>query len=87
MYPDLISQVVQEMIQAVSTKEQITFDDGTIDRLRAYTDVVANFPCAVKEFEWRNQYFWQLGDDQVPAHNALLRECQEKDLLGFTLPP
>jgi hypothetical protein len=25
---------------------------GTLERLKAYTDVVADFPCNVKEFEW-----------------------------------
>jgi hypothetical protein len=47
---------------------------------------VTSFPCAVKEFEWRNSYFFKLGDDACPAHNELLRECKEKGLLGFELP-
>jgi hypothetical protein len=55
-------------------------------RLAAYTDVVAGFPCAVKEFEWRNKYFYDLGDEAVPTHNGLLKECAEKGLLSFELP-
>jgi hypothetical protein len=85
-YKDLVEQVVNELVAAVSAKEGITFPSGTVERLAAYTDVVADFPCGVKEFEWRNQYFYNLGDDACPTHNALLRECQEKGLLSFTLP-
>ena len=85
-YKDLVESVIQELTAAVSAAEGINFPDGTIERLAAYTDVVANFPCAVKEFEWRNKYFYDLGDSACPTHNALLRECKEKGLLGFELP-
>ena len=61
-------------------------EHGTLERLAAYTDVVADFPCGVKEFEWRNQYFYDLGDNVCSSHNGLLRECQEKGLLAFELP-
>jgi hypothetical protein len=47
--------------------------------------VVADFPCALKEFEWRNQYFYKLGDDACLTHNTLLRECKAKGLIGFDL--
>jgi hypothetical protein len=84
-YGDVVEQVVKEMVAAIGSKEGIQFSDGVVERLKAYTDVVDDFPCAVKEFEWRNKYFWDLGDDAVPTHNALLRECAEKDVLGFDL--
>ena len=83
---ELVAQVVRELVSAVSTNENIAFPEGTLERLVAYTDVVADFPCGVKEFEWRNQYFYNLGDDACPTHNALLRECHEKGLLAFELP-
>ena len=82
----LVEKVVAELLAAVSAKEGITFEEGSMARLAAYTDVVADFPCAVKEFEWRNQYFYNLGDDACPTHNQLLRECKEKGFLGFDLP-
>lgn len=85
-YPSLVQDVIEELIRAVSVKEGITFPTGTVERLASYTDVVADFPCAVKEFSWRNQYFYNLGDDQCPIHNRLLRECQTKGLLSFVLP-
>jgi hypothetical protein len=85
-YNDVVAQVVDELVSAVSAKEGIEFPLGTLERLEAYTDVVADFPCAVKEFEWRNQYFWNLGQDGVPVHNGLLKECAQKGLLAFDLP-
>ena len=85
-HKDLVEQVISELVAAVSAKEGISFPSGTIERLAAYTDVVTDFPCAVKEFEWRNQYFYNLGEEACPTHNGLLRECQEKGLLSFALP-
>jgi len=85
-HKDLVEGVINELVAAVSEKEGITFADGVIERLSAYTDVVADFPCAVKEFEWRNQYFYNLGDEACPIHNGLLKECAEKGFIGFELP-
>jgi hypothetical protein len=85
-YGDVVEQVVTELVSAVSAKEGIVFPDGTLARLKAYTDVVADFPCAVKEFEWRNKYFWDLGDEAAPTHNELLKECSRKGLIAFELP-
>jgi hypothetical protein len=83
----LVRDVISELTSAVSSKEGIEFIPGTIERLEAYTDVVSGFPCGVKEFEWRNRYFYDLGDENCPIHNGLLRECAESGKLGFVLPP
>jgi hypothetical protein len=85
-HTSLVERVITELVSAVSAKESIEFEAGTVERLKAYTDVVADFPCAVKEFEWRNQYFYNLGDDACPTHNALLRECAAQGKLSFDLP-
>lgn len=85
-HKDVVEKVISELCEAVSAKEGIQFESGTIGRLAAYTDVVTDFPCAVKEFEWRNQYFYNLGDDMVPTHNGLLRECAKAGKLSFELP-
>ena len=85
-HKELVEQVISELVAAVSEKEDIEFPEGVIERLASYTEVVADFPCAVKEFEWRNQYFYKLGDEACPTHNALLRECAEKGFIGFELP-
>jgi hypothetical protein len=85
-YKELVESVISELVSAVEAKERISFPEGVIERLASYTDVVTDFPCAVKEFEWRNQYFYNLGDDKCPIHNGLLRECETKGFLGFKLP-
>lgn len=82
-YRDTVVAVMNELLAAVSAKEGITFPDGAIARLEAYTDTVADFPCGLKEFEFRNQYFYKLG---CKLHNALLEECRQKKLLSFELP-
>ncbi len=84
-YGELVEKIVDELVAAVSAKEGITFPEGTMARLAAYTDVVADFPCGVKEFEWRNKYFYDLGDEAVPIHNALLKECEGSGKLSFKL--
>ena len=84
-HTQLVQDVISELISAVSAKEGISFPEGTIERLAAYTDVVADFPCGVKEFEWRNKYFYDLGD-ACPIHNGLLKECAENGKLAFDLP-
>ena len=85
-HAQLVRDVISELVSATSAKEGIAFPPGTLERLVAYTDVVADFPCGVKEFEWRNKYFYDLGDDACPVHNGLLRECAEAGRLGFELP-
>merc|ERR1712071_359223 len=85
-HKELVEQVVNELVAAVTAKEGITFQPGATERLAAYTDVGTDFPAAVKEFEWRNQYFYNLGDEACPTHNGLLRECAEKGVLAFELP-
>ena len=69
-HKQLVEDIISELVAAVSAKEGIAFQSGTIERLAAYTDVVTDFPCGVKEFEWRNQYFYDLGDDACPLHNG-----------------
>eukprot|EP00522_Entomoneis_paludosa_P004015 CAMPEP_0172472238 /NCGR_PEP_ID=MMETSP1065-20121228/68233_1 /TAXON_ID=265537 /ORGANISM="Amphiprora paludosa, Strain CCMP125" /LENGTH=270 /DNA_ID=CAMNT_0013230369 /DNA_START=111 /DNA_END=923 /DNA_ORIENTATION=+ len=89
-YTNIVAAVVQELVSSVSATEGITFAPGTLERLRAYTTVVADFPCGVKEFEWRNEYFYKLqtasGEEACPTHNSLLRDCAAQGLLGFELP-
>eukprot|EP00585_Thalassiosira_rotula_P005490 CAMPEP_0196141546 /NCGR_PEP_ID=MMETSP0910-20130528/9948_1 /TAXON_ID=49265 /ORGANISM="Thalassiosira rotula, Strain GSO102" /LENGTH=310 /DNA_ID=CAMNT_0041402711 /DNA_START=13 /DNA_END=945 /DNA_ORIENTATION=+ len=85
-HTELVQDIISELVSAVGANEGIAFPSGTIERLAAYTDVVTDFPCGVKEFEWRNKYFYDLGDDACPIHNGLLRECAEKGKLGFELP-
>ena len=75
---DVVKSLVGELAESV---DGVTFDGGVMDRLAAYTDVVSNFPCAVKEFEWRNQAFYNKG---CALHDELLAECEKKG--KFTFP-
>ncbi|KAL3944344.1 MAG: hypothetical protein SGBAC_001591 [Bacillariaceae sp.] len=81
----LVEDLISELTAAVEKREAIKFPPGTVPRLNAYTNVVSDFPAAVKEFAWRNKYFFDLGEEEVPIHNALLRECHEGGLLDFSL--
>jgi hypothetical protein len=53
-----------------------------VERLNAYARSVAHFPTAVKEFEWRNGWFWGISareagagrPDPMPLHSSLLKE-------------
>jgi hypothetical protein len=42
-HQDFVEQVINELLAAMSAKEGITFQEGSISRLAAYTDVVADF--------------------------------------------
>ena len=90
-FNEIVTKVIVELMNAIEQNENVIFPEGTIPRLAAYTDVVADFPCAVKEFQWRNQYFYNLkgSDDSkiaCPNHNELLQECFKKGFLSFELP-
>lgn len=76
-HSDLVGEVVDELAASV---EDVDFDEGVKARLAAYTDVVSNFPAAVKEFEWRNKLFYDKG---CKVHNGLLDECVEKGKFKF----
>ena len=53
-----------------------------MDRLCAYARAVAHFPTAVKEFEWRNGFFYGISQEAIaagradpfPKHTALLKQ-------------
>mmetsp|Transcript_6274 Transcript_6274/g.7164 ORF Transcript_6274/g.7164 Transcript_6274/m.7164 type:complete len:101 (+) Transcript_6274:614-916(+) len=81
-YKQLVEDVIMELSEAVSNNEGIAFQDGIKERLASYTEVVKDFPCAVKEFEWRNEYFYELGKS-CSKHNSLLEECSEKGFIDF----
>uniref|UniRef100_A0A7S1TQA1 Uncharacterized protein n=1 Tax=Phaeomonas parva TaxID=124430 RepID=A0A7S1TQA1_9STRA len=93
-----LAALIAELAAAVTARYGIEFEAGVVERLFAYTDVVANFPCGVKEFEWRNGFFWALsreavkaagGDeaaDVCPIHTKLLRGLEAEGKIGFDLP-
>ena len=73
--------LIQELKGACTSVLGISFPEGVEDRLCAYTRTVAHFPTAVKEFQWRNGFFWEMSQeaakagkaDPCPKHSGLLK--------------
>ena len=57
-----VADLINELAGAASAEMEIEFDVGVVDRLCAYALMrsVAHFPTAVKEFEWRNGWFYEI---------------------------
>eukprot|EP00798_Chlamydomonas_sp_ICE-L_P013685 gene13685-19574_t len=76
------SKLIVEMAAAGEKKLGITLDEGVVARLLAYSRSVAHFPTAVKEFSWRNGWFYDITQaeleagrsDPMPYHTSLLKE-------------
>lgn len=74
--------LIRELKSACESQLGVSFQEGTEARLCAYTRSVAHFPTAVKEFKWRNGFFWDLSQaartkgeaDPCPTHSALLQQ-------------
>lgn len=74
--------LIRELRDACQARLGVAFEAGTEERLCAYTRSVAHFPTAVKEFQWRNGFFWGLSEqargkgeaDPCPKHSALLKQ-------------
>lgn len=79
-----VSALIEELAAAGSQALGVQLEPGVVERLNAYARSVAHFPTAVKEFEWRNGYFYGLTQkaqgegraDPCPMHTALLREVK-----------
>ena len=78
-----VEALISELGAAGAAALGVTLDAATLPaRLRAYARAVAHFPTAVKEFEWRNGYFYGLSTaalaegkpDPCPTHTKLLKE-------------
>jgi len=73
-----VCRLITELGQAITQAEGVKFADQLPERLCAYARSVAHFPTAVKEFEWRNGYFYGLTKkardnslpDPCPLHTA-----------------
>lgn len=80
-YAEQRNGLIDEMVAAGSKKVGVTLQPGTADRLAAYAASVADFPTGVKEFEWRNGWFYDISkeameageEDPMPFHNEALK--------------
>jgi hypothetical protein len=79
-----VSELIEELAAAGADALGVQLEGGVVERLNAYARSVAHFPTAVKEFEWRNGYFYGLTQqalqqgrpDPCPKHTALLMEVK-----------
>ncbi|KAF7099250.1 hypothetical protein CFC21_100907 [Triticum aestivum] len=83
-YRSEVSSLIAELASAAAAERGLSFDDGMEERLCAYSRAVAHFPTAVKEFKWRNGWFYSLTEkalaqgkpDPCPLHTAWLKEIK-----------
>lgn len=81
-YRDEVTALIEELAKGVSDITGVTFSPQVPERLCAYARSVAHFPTAVKEFDWRNGYFYTLSKaalsdgspDPFPTHTSYLEE-------------
>ncbi|GFZ11890.1 hypothetical protein Acr_23g0002750 [Actinidia rufa] len=79
-----VCSLITELAAAAAAEKAIVFEDGMDDRLCAYSRTVAHFPTAVKEFKWRNGWFYSLSEkaiaegkpDPCPLHTTWLKELK-----------
>ncbi|PSR96819.1 Cyclic AMP-responsive element-binding protein like [Actinidia chinensis var. chinensis] len=79
-----VCNLITELAAAAAAEKAIVFEDGMDDRLCAYSRTVAHFPTAVKEFKWRNGWFYSLSEkaiaegkpDPCPLHTTWLKELK-----------
>lgn len=77
-----VSDLIMELVPAGEKALGVELDSGYVERLCAYSRTVAHFPTAVKEFSWRNGWFYGLTQaaleagqpDPCPTHTAWLKE-------------
>lgn len=77
-----VAKLISELGAAGSSALGLTLDSGLEERLCAYARSVAHFPTAVKEFQWRNGWFYGLSKaaeekgrvDPCPTHTEWLKE-------------
>ena len=81
-YRSEVGSLIEELATGGAAELGVCLDDGYIERLHAYSRSVAHFPTAVKEFQWRNGWFFDLSkkaeakgkSDPFPTHSAWLKE-------------
>lgn len=81
-YSNEVRALIQELARAGAAALEATLDAGVEDRLCAYARSVAHFPTAIKEFSWRNGWFYDLSraaqtrgqPDPCPLHTSWLKE-------------
>ncbi|KAI5392303.1 uncharacterized protein LOC127107209 [Lathyrus oleraceus] len=79
-----LCSLIAELASAAASEKGLTFEEAIEERLCAYSRAVAHFPTAVKEFKWRNGWFYSLSEkataqgkqDPCPLHTQWLKELK-----------
>lgn len=74
--------LIRELAATVEAEKGITFEENMEERLCAYSRAVAHFPTGIKDFKWKNGYFYSLTQkalvegkpDPCPLHTCWLKE-------------
>lgn len=85
-YRSEVSSLISELAAAAAAAAEkgLVFEEAMEERLCAYSRAVSHFPTAVKEFKWRNGWFYSLSEkaiaegkpDPCPLHTAWLKELK-----------
>ena len=59
--------MVAELASAAEEKLGFKLQEGYYERLAGYAKSVAHYPTAVKEFEWRNGWFYNISKEAISA--------------------
>lgn len=81
-YQNEVISLIRELASAAAAEKNVAFDQGLEERLCAYSRTVAHFPTALKEFKWRNGWFYSISQkaiadgrpDPCPIHTSWLKE-------------
>ncbi|KAM0957131.1 hypothetical protein EV1_025137 [Malus domestica] len=83
-YRSEVSSLIAELASAAAAEKGLVFEEAMEHRLCAYSRTVAHFPTAVKEFKWRNGWFYSLSEkaiaegkpDPCPLHTTWLKDLK-----------
>uniref|UniRef100_A0A7S2UY16 Uncharacterized protein n=1 Tax=Fibrocapsa japonica TaxID=94617 RepID=A0A7S2UY16_9STRA len=64
-FKELLEDLIWEMRGSIGKRTAINFATGLETRLSEYAMAVEDFPIGVKEWEWRNGYFWAISRNAI----------------------
>uniref|UniRef100_A0A0A9CZH2 Uncharacterized protein n=1 Tax=Arundo donax TaxID=35708 RepID=A0A0A9CZH2_ARUDO len=88
VYRSEVAILIAELASAAAAERALMFDEGIEERLCAYSRAVAHFPTAVKEFKWRNGWFYSPRrrlpqESQIHAHFTQLGSRRLRSYRNF----
>ncbi|KAA8499992.1 hypothetical protein FVE85_7577 [Porphyridium purpureum] len=85
-----VCELIEQLGRAVKVGAGVVLADGLAERSCAYSRTVAHFPTALKEFPWRNNFFYQISksatEDPCPLHTELLESGKANGILSWEAP-